>query len=161
MPDDAAYGRVTNPERYRPLHAVADALVEDLRASYDVAVDDDPDEREWLEKYRITRAVRLSPASGGAPLLIGWTEFPGVVIRFGRSHTAPFPTCGCDACDEQVDDLRAELLNCTEAVTTGGYVEWTGKGGTAHEFIWSSGTSSGWASKLNPRKAERIDWPAW
>ncbi|WP_404810209.1 DUF6226 family protein [Microbacterium terricola] len=30
------------------------------------------------------------------------TEFPGVHLRAGVLHDFHFPTCGCDACDDDV-----------------------------------------------------------
>ena len=46
--------------------------------------------------------VRLQPSSGtGARLTVAFTTFPGLLVRFGKWHVEAYPSCGCDACDEQ------------------------------------------------------------
>lgn len=97
-----AYSRVTDPERFRPLHALALALVDRLAADYDVARTDTfallPDTRSF-EHARAP--VTLTPlAAEAAPVAIAFSTFPGLVVRYGRWLADPFPTCGCDACGE-------------------------------------------------------------
>jgi hypothetical protein len=108
-PPPEAYTTVTNPERFRPLHDVARAVVEDLVARFDVDVDVDRDVSS-LFRSEVVESVGLIPRdSAAAPLAVGWTGFPGLVVKFGRWHQNAYPDCGCDACDEQLD-VSAELF---------------------------------------------------
>lgn len=103
-PPPEAYSRVTDPQRYTALHHVADQLVTDLTERYDVAVADEP-----APGPGEVRAVRLHPRSvGGADLVVVHTAF-GVRLRAGRWAEESFPHCGCDACDEEPEDLADEL----------------------------------------------------
>lgn len=109
-PDEAAYGVVLHPERFAPLGAVADALVAHLVRTYDVtvtAVDPSADDVRGVD---VARAVRMTPASDdGAPVLLVWTTFPGLVGRVGAATAVQVPVCGCDACDDAVDTLAGDL----------------------------------------------------
>lgn len=107
MPEDDAYGRVTDPERYLPLHGVADAIIEQLVNEYDVSVERGGSELDADLASEADRLVRLS--ADAATLTIAWTSFPGVIIRVGAGQREGFPRCGCDACDEPVDELIDEL----------------------------------------------------
>ena len=86
-PPDEAYSRVTNPERFRPLHGAALGLIERLIAEYDVEVEEGYD----LEVPGIKRdvpvrpSIRLSPNDPDcAPITVVFTDFPGVRIWFGK-----------------------------------------------------------------------------
>jgi len=114
-----AYGRVTNPERYRVLHDAADALLIDLEGRYDVT-------RTDLESFRANgrsdaqRAVRISPNRDDAgPLLVGFTSFPGLFVRFGAWAEEFYPPCGCDACDSSPDALIRSLHAHVAALVVG------------------------------------------
>src|SRR5438309_1731439 len=61
-PPDGSYSRVSNPERFAPLHTVADALIEHLRAAYRVDVAALADS----ELPAATKAVAVTPARGAA-----------------------------------------------------------------------------------------------
>ena len=102
-PPEDAYSRVTHPQRYAPLHDVADALVAHVLAVYDcVAEEEAPEEHEL-------RAVRLRAVPGTAGVHIAWTDFPGVRARLGSGDEVAAPLCGCDACDEDLQ-RTAEAL---------------------------------------------------
>ena len=125
-PPSEAYSRTSHLERFAPLHAVADALIADLVETYDVAVDGRPDVASDLMHARddVVRAVRLVPAdAAAAPLTFVSTSFPSVILHAGLMHDFLFPVCGCDACDEDVSSLAAELEWHVRAVVHGGYRE--------------------------------------
>ena len=125
QPPDDAYGRVTDPERFRPLHAVADRIVEELTAAHDVeVVPGDPGSFGPAGQIDVVRAVELVPADPeAATLTIAYTGFPGLMVRVGQWHVDAFPSCGCDACDEQPEELERELRWLVSTVTHGGFVE--------------------------------------
>ena len=110
-PPREAYSRVTAPERHASLIAHADRVVDRLVMSYDVLA-------EPVEREGAVRAVRLTPTEG-APLVVGVTSFPGLVIDWGTWGTARFPDCGCDACDEQAVDQSAAFEELVEDVVAG------------------------------------------
>ncbi|WP_345217140.1 DUF6226 family protein [Georgenia halophila] len=123
-PPEESYSRVSHPERFAPLHDVADALVEHLANTYDVQVreGDGPGENRGAV---VRRACVLTPASAAAaPLTLLWTDHPSVVLRAGLLAEDISPACGCDACDEpleaQVEDLEEYVLG----VAAGHLTEW-------------------------------------
>jgi hypothetical protein len=120
-----AYSRVTNPERFRPLHSVALRLLERLEATFDV---------EHLEGYGLDPelevgnlahpTIKLVPRDpAAAPIVVVFTAFPSLNIRFGRWFTDRFPSCGCDACAETADDEAARLIDVVDDVTAGRFRE--------------------------------------
>lgn len=134
-PPENAYGVDSHPERFAPLHDVADALVHHLAARYDVAVTDDlacvADLRHPVgSTVHAVRAVRVVPRrETAAPLTVVWTAYPGVVLHAGLLHDFPFPVCGCDACDESCRAVADDLEWHVGVVVSGGYREWaTGSG---------------------------------
>lgn len=121
-PPDEAYGRVTDPERFRPLHVAADALVAELESDFEVdrtdGLDVDPElSSVYGEHLRTTRLTPRSPAA--APVTISWSAFPGVHVRLGHRCKAAFPICGCDACDEEAEWLVELLRDTVLSVTRG------------------------------------------
>jgi hypothetical protein len=125
-PPDDTYSVTSNLERFRPLHAVADALVAWLVETFDVAVTDDPEAVAQSIGARIpaSRAVRLDPAdASAAALTLVFTDFPGVVLHAGVTCTVHLPPCGCDACDETWQNGAEELEFTVRAVVGGGFSE--------------------------------------
>lgn len=110
-PPEWAYGTTSNLDRFSPLHAVADALMEYLVCAYEIFAVEDSGLVQLLpdEPPDFDRLVRLSPDSGGTPLTVVFTSFPGVVLYVGRKFPEAFPVCGCDACDDAVGDVVVEL----------------------------------------------------
>ena len=77
-------------------------------------------------------SVRLIPRTpAAAPLAIAFTDFPSVILRLGRWYEESLPGCGCDACDEQPDDLVAEMRTQVDALVEGGLWERVRRGVTS------------------------------
>jgi hypothetical protein len=125
-PAPEAYSRVTNPERFRPLHQHALDLLARLEATYDVRRSDVfdllPGIMQPLEYARAP--VTLTPATpGAAPVAVAFTTFPSLVVRYGRWHSQPFPSCGCDACAEDAGGEAERLDAILGKVVAGRFSE--------------------------------------
>jgi hypothetical protein len=126
MAPDDRYSVVSNPERFAPLYLVADALIEHLKASYDVTGSEDIAHTGDLMRRSIdaVRAVRLVPSNpDGAPLTFVFTSFPGVVVHAGLLEDFIFPDCGCDACDESIEGVAEEVERVVLTVAAGRFSE--------------------------------------
>jgi hypothetical protein len=157
-PPDDAYGRVTNPERYRPLHDAADRQLDELEHTYAVARAEGLPLDDFGGRVELVRVVPLTPTSGdGSPLTVGYTTFPGLIVRLGRWHLPAFPHCGCDACDEQLDQLVAELRDQVQGLVDGKFSETlTPDWKLMHDYV---GRSRGW-TRLTPEQAAELGEPA-
>jgi hypothetical protein len=95
-PPPEAYGRVTNPERFRPLHRYAVALLDRLRTDYAVDVTAAFVFPYGMQPFTPARPpVTLTPKDpGAAPVAVAFTTFPSVVVRCGRWLVESFPACG-------------------------------------------------------------------
>jgi hypothetical protein len=158
--DPEAYDRVTDPERYRPLHHAADALLDQLAADYVV---DRTDTVEDLDED-VERVVALS-RSAGAPLVVHFTTFPGIDVRYGRWYRESYPRCGCDACDEDPEDLIEDFESSVESLVGGEFWEEVTRSGEAGwlrssfgDFMSGSRIEPGNPALADPR---RLEWPAW
>jgi hypothetical protein len=136
--DDSAYERVTNPERFAALHEAARELVNDLRQRFDILVEATAPEADNL-RSNVLSAVRVSPRNDGAAVTVALTDFPGLYVRFGSEHAETFPQCGCDACDEQPDQLAENLREKLESVAYGRFSEPAG----GYDFVFDAGRESG------------------
>lgn len=167
-PPTEAYSRVTDAERYRVLHPFALAVLDDLEREFAV-------ERQELDVLRggaaehiaVDRVVRLVPADPAAgSLTVGLTRFPGLLLRFGEHTDVPLPVCGCDACDESVQELRDRLRFHVEALVTGGFAErGRADGSSRQRFATDAGSSGGqtFAAGAGPGPHPVYDhaWAAW
>ena len=124
-PPDEAYSRVTNPERFAPLHEFADALLNRLEAEFAVERVEDYGLDPELKTLELARpSVRLTPEDAdAAPVLFKFTTFPSLMVRCGRWYTEPFPDCGCDACDETAEVAAEQLELLVDDVTAGRFRE--------------------------------------
>lgn len=122
---DEAYSRVTNPERFRPLHGAALQLLSHLEATYAVNRLEGYQLDDELEKGDLALpTIKLVPQDlDAAPITVVFTAFPGLRIRAGHWYTNAFPPCGCDACGEIVDDEVIRLNEIVNAVTAGRFRE--------------------------------------
>jgi hypothetical protein len=121
-----AYSRVTNPERFASLHDVAAELLDRLELEFDAERRElfslDPEVEEGIRLAR--PSVSLVPRdAGSAPLVIAFSAFPGVRVRFGRWCIIAFPTCGCDACDETAESEAERLKLMVDNLTEGCFEE--------------------------------------
>lgn len=133
-PPADAYSVTAHPERFAPLHLVADALIAHLSASYDVRVEDNADcGADFMPPPSgLVRAVRLTPARpDSAPLTFGYTPFPGIALHAGYLHDTYFPSCGCDGCDDTWEEEAARLERHVFDVVSGGYQEKFDRGFTS------------------------------
>lgn len=165
LPPPEAYGRVTDPQRYRVLHVEARNLVERLAQRYTIERREGLDLDDELTRGTVAESVvRLVPSpAGAAPLTIAFTRFPGLVVRFGRWHIEAYPACGCDACAEDPTDLVGLLLARVETVVAGGFSEGVTAGGRpwlTHEF---AGVGSGGIrlDRTDPRTSRAPFRQAW
>ena len=105
-PPPEAYSRVTNAERFRPVHGHALDVLARLQSAYDVTAsatfDLLPGVMQPFEHAR--PPVTLTPAVPAAPLSVAFTAFPSLLVRAGRWYGTSFPACGCDACDGGASD---------------------------------------------------------
>ncbi|GGC97182.1 hypothetical protein GCM10011512_25260 [Tersicoccus solisilvae] len=137
QPRDEEYSATTRIERYRPLHTVADALIDYLATTFVCEVRDGGGEpagptAHGVEELHAT--VRDVVVSTGLPrcadLRFRYTDYPSVVVATGVFTERLTPFCGCDACDEplesSVDDLEWTVLT----VAGGGFTERLSADGT-------------------------------
>lgn len=167
-PPPEAYGRVTNPGRYAVLHAAASELVAELAITYEIDVTEaDPLSAASEFGRDVQRLLRLVPyEERAAPVTIGFTDFPGVIVRFGRWHTRAFPHCGCDACREQPDDVEADLRRYVHAVAAGGFREEIVNDFRVAEFVGEDVAARSLTRLTDAQRrelgdAERWDWRRW
>lgn len=126
-PPDDTYSVVTHPERFAPLHDVADALIEHLRLTYDVVITQGDDLAADLLHpihHDVMKAVRLRPVDAScAALTFVFHDHPGVHVHAGLLHDFAYPVCGCDACDSTWEHEADGLERLVRAVVTGHYRE--------------------------------------
>jgi hypothetical protein len=155
-PLDDSYSRVSNPQRFLPLQAVARQLIAYLAREYEVEVATDPSfVSDFTNPSGVGEVVRLIPASPlAARLTFGFTSLPGMFIAAGAFHQCAFPACGCDACDEDTDAQLDQLEETVFAVVGGGYREWATGTGVGFDLRSVSGSSSGEGSarEIDPER---------
>jgi hypothetical protein len=137
-PPEQAYSRVTEPERFAPLHPFALNLIDEFVRDYKVERLEYPEPSFKLAgKVRVARPpiVLMPDDSAAAPIEIVFTDFPGLAVRFGRAYREYFPACGCDACDETADEQVEEFEWHMRQVIAGRFVEASGD----QAAFWDSG----------------------
>lgn len=160
-PPDETYSVDTHPERFAPLHDVADALVAYLRDTYDVRLLEGPElATDLIHPAReVVRAVRLRPDKPDcAALTIVYTDYPGIIVHAGLLHDFPYPVCGCDACDSTWEGEADEFEQLVLAVVTGRYRERIEPGmrpWVAHTVTYAGGWRGG-RQRAKDLPAERV-----
>jgi hypothetical protein len=136
-PPEDSYSVDSHPDRFAPLHQIADALIDYLRRTYDVQVVDDLScAQDVGHTVDAVRAVRLTPATrAAASLTFVFTTYPGVTLHAGLLHDFRYPQCGCDACDESLASVADELECTVLTVVSGGYREQV-RGSRREPWIW-------------------------
>lgn len=124
QPPEDSYSVDTNLKRFRPLHAVAEALIEYLEATYDVTVSEDHGDDILHKRNDIVRATRVTPRdTAAAPLTFVFTAYPSVIIHAGVLTDFLHPICGCDACDSSWEYEAGEMEWHVLAIAAGKFSE--------------------------------------
>lgn len=120
-----AYSRVTNPGRFQPLHSLALDLLERLGAEYDVRRSHELELLPDMRPFEQARPpIELAPVGVmQAPIAIGFTTYPSLVVRCGRWLSDSFPSCGCDACAETAEGEWERLRRLLDHVVAGRFRE--------------------------------------
>jgi hypothetical protein len=173
-PPEEAYGRITNPERFLPLQDAALHLSEWLEQEYVVAREEDYGRDDQIEEVELSRpSIKLVPASpGSAPIVFAFTAFPSIILRFGRCSTESFPSCGCDACDETVEEEITYLRQVIADIVEGRFREMIRVGLTGKVSIrwelwsddgrsWSGGDVRGGHKLLGRGRKAATKWKPW
>ncbi|WP_243789727.1 DUF6226 family protein [Saccharopolyspora gloriosae] len=121
-PPTEAYGRVTNAERFRPLHEFADDLLADHERRFAVrrteSTETDPHGTDPA------RAVTLTPDDpSAASVTVVFDAFPGLRVLVAGGSDGHLPVCGCDACEESFERCADELRWWLTAITAGAVTE--------------------------------------
>ncbi len=141
-PPEDTYSVTKHPERFEPLQAVAEGLIDYLLQHYAVTV------------VR-TASVRLIPALGaGVCFTLTDPPFSGVRVSAGLLTRLAFPHCGCDACDEDLLDSIENLEAFVFAVVRGDFAEWR-RGRMVGYSVYLDGAEVGGASQKVTGKALR------
>ena len=113
---------------------------------------------ELEQIYDLARPpVALVPQNVAAgPIVVSFSVFPGLHVRFGRWHIEGFPQCGCDACDETAESEAKRLTSRTGDLTAGRFREGIriDENGGAWKEHWFAG--SGGKSQLDPVRAREL-----
>ena len=148
-PPDDAYSRVTEPERFTPLHGWALEAVARLQTEYEVTLKEGGLTDADLERSPLSRPLmKLTPIQdSSAPITIAFTNFPDLGVRAGRWLTDWFPSCGCDACDEMPEEEFERFTEFLSDVVAGRfreslYLDPEGDGRSNMEF-WGDGHRRG------------------
>lgn len=142
--DEEEYSRVTEPGRYRIVHARAQAwtsVLEETLGAHAEALAPGPATVPGLGQRPFERGRRVDPPrSGVLPLVLLEREVPPStgdtaalpVLLVGVAHrdavVADYPDCGCDACDFGSADLLQAVDETIGAVVGGPYVALRGRG---------------------------------
>ena len=123
-----SYEVVSHPERFAPLHTVADLLIEHLVAQYHVTVTNSQDPARpafrLADDSGFDRCVRLIPSDPRAASLTFFLHpFPSVTLQAGLLHWEAFPGCGCDHCDETAESAVDALELLVFAIVDTGFDE--------------------------------------
>ncbi len=149
-PPEETYSVDSHPERFTPIHIVANALIQHLRETYDVTIDEGAESATDLThspSQDVVRAARIRPADPTcAPLTFVLTAYPSVHLHAGAMHDFLYPICGCDACDSSWHAEAEQLERQVFAVVNGRYRESITDGRrptTQYTFNYPDGASSG------------------
>jgi hypothetical protein len=174
------YSRVTNPERFQPLHDFAVDLLGRLYSSYQVierdAFDLIPGRMRAFEEAR--PSVTLTPTTeDAAPIAVGFTRFPSLLVRCGRWFSTSFPSCGCDACAATAEEEIRRFEELVGDVVAGHFCEelqirlfraprlwwWRGSGmpGHRHHGAGMSTLQRDVARAMGAHGSGRVQWRPW
>lgn len=136
-PADAAYSRVTDPDRYRILFRRVDCWLAELAALPGITVEVIDEAAGWTQNgRRIARGRRVtSDLPGAGALLLLERDDPQPVLTLALDDRSAVldeqPHCGCDACDDGseallrvVDQVFVEMLTSPVVVLHGPGRSW-------------------------------------
>jgi hypothetical protein len=163
-----AYSRVTDPERFASLHHAATGLLDGLEREFEAQRSEayglDPELEQDCNLSRPSVAL-LPRDTGAAPIVIVFSAFPGLRVRFGRWYVVAFPTCGCDACDETAESETARLRSFIDNMTAGRFREtiresefWSADGRCAEELRLDQARTR---KLLAAEDRRAYDWGPW
>jgi len=145
------------------LHDTATELLDDLELEFDAerreAYGLDP---ELEEDCKLARpSVALLPRDvGAAPVIVAFSAFPGLRMRFGHWCAVAFPTCGCNACDETAHSETERLRSLIDNMISGRFREAirVRADGTPwkESESWSTGGSFAEESRLDEALARKL-----
>lgn len=160
-PPEETYSVDTHPERFAPLHTVADALIAHLRDAYDVEILEKLSLTEDLLRpayFEVMKAVRIRPSDPAcAALTFVFTAYPGLYVHAGLLHDFHYPVCGCDACDTTWVAEVEGLEQLVFAVVGGHYRELVGhEPWVGFALTFPDGAASG-RSRAEDVPVERVE----
>ena len=162
-PPEDAYSRVSEPERFAPLHSWALEVVARLQSEYEVTLDEAGIADADLERSPLSRPLmKLTPIQdSSAPITIALTDFPGLGVRAGRWLIDWFPSCGCDACDEMPEAAFEGFADLLSDVVAGRfresmYLDRSGDGRSTRQLWCGEHRRSSGGSYLPRDKAVQI-----
>lgn len=160
-PDDAAYSRCTEPERYEILFRRTAAWLTELARVPELTVEPMGEVGALSQgELPVARGWRVSSDRPGTlPLLVLERDEPMPVVTFALAEPEVVlerqPDCGCDACDggsetmlRAVDELFVEVLTSPVVVVRGEDGRW--------EARWSRMTAGAGGSPGPPRPAMEL-----
>lgn len=175
-PPNDAYSRVTEPERFLPMHGWALEAVARLQTKYEVTLDEEGVRDDELERSSLSRPLlKLTPVQDtSAPVVVAFTDLPGLAVRAGLWATDWFPSCACDACDEMPEEEFEKFTEFLNDVVAGRfreslYLEPRGVGWSTME-LWGEHRRRSGGSRMSRDKAARIldgetrialEWTPW
>ncbi|WP_426515652.1 DUF6226 family protein [Diaminobutyricibacter sp. McL0618] len=161
-PPEDTYSVDTHPERFAPVHIVAEALIAHLRENYNVEIDEGVETAADLLRpafHDVVRAVRIRPNGAGcASFTLVFTAYPGIYMHAGLLHDFHYPVCGCDACDSNWQAEADELEHQVFAIVSGNYRETIERGlrpWVEYAYTYQDGASSG-RSRSQDLAVERL-----
>ena len=127
-PPEDMYSVVSNQVRFAPIVEVVEALIEYLAQTFDVTVtrstevNDDMDPID-SDRPSVEQVCRIIPRQwNAAPMTVTISDFPSVSVNAGFFFERGYPSCGCDACDEEwiecVSMMESEVFNIVEGRLT-------------------------------------------
>jgi hypothetical protein len=129
-PPEDTYSVTRHPERFAPLVELSRALQAHVAENYE-------------------------QAENSASMRFGERDFPLVEVWAGAAGYQRFPVCGCDACDEDVEEMVAELEDFVFAVVNGDFQESWERGGIKTEWATRDGGRGDW-NKSDDKAAKRM-----
>ena len=105
-------------------------------------------------------------------MLVTYTTFPGINVRYGYRGRDAFPSCGCDACDDQPDAEAERMTDVLADIVAGGFTEIRRSRSLradTYESVLAARDGSGWSGTsgtIEPGLASIMPtgitaWPPW